>query len=235
MRSVPLGAPADRYKTIFFDLGDTLASAPSPLDIWLAAASEREARFRRDTLARALKAADETYGPRVYEYHGRMEEFWELYDRFVTGQLKLPDGGRSLAKTVEESFLDTRRWFRPYPETHSVLSELKQRGVELGIISNSTDEMIDRLNDLDLLRYFDTLTYSQEAGAEKPAPEPFRLALKRARQKPERCLHVGNSYEQDVLGARGAGIEPLLVDRKGKYPNPDCPVVKDLRGVLGEG
>jgi FMN phosphatase YigB (HAD superfamily) len=106
---------------------------------------------------------------------------------------------------------------RVFPETHSVLSELKRRGFSLGIISNNTDEIFDRMESLDLVRYFDTITYSQEAGAEKPDPAPFRLALQRANRAPWECLHVEDSYEMDVVGARGVGIEPILVDRKMKH------------------
>jgi HAD superfamily hydrolase (TIGR01549 family) len=223
-------------RTVFFDLGDTLAySTHTPLQIWLAVASEREMPLRKDALLQAMAEADQIYDPRLYEFKGRAEEFWHLYHQHVVGKLGLSGGGPALTEAVDHAFLDTKRWMRPFPETHSVLSELGQKGFDLGVISNNTDEMLDRMNDLDLLKYFSTVTYSQEAGAEKPAPEPFRLALKRAGRKPEQCIHVGNSLEQDIVGARGVGIEPILVDREGKHAEPGCVMVRDLRGILGEG
>ena len=88
------------------------------------------------------------------------------------------------------------------------------------------------MKSLDLVKYFDTITYSQEAGAEKPDPAPFRLALQRANRAPWECLHVGDSYEMDVVGARGVGIEPILIDRRMKYSGADCVTVRDLNGIL---
>jgi FMN phosphatase YigB (HAD superfamily) len=58
--------------------------------------------------------------------------------------------------------------------------------------------------------YFDSVTYTQEAGANKPDPTIFQLALKRAGCSPNEAVHVGDSYEKDVLGARRIGIMPIL-------------------------
>ena len=229
-----LGNLLDGAKVVFFDFGDTLVSLRAPLEVWVATASELGIRVRRDALRDATAAADKEYKSSVYEYRGRMEEFWKLYDGFVIKRLGFTDRGGRFGTAVEAAFLDTKRWMSVFPETHTVLSNLKRQGLILGIISNNTDDMLDRLNDLDLLRYFDSLTYSQEAGAEKPAPEPFVLALRRVRKKPEQCVHVGNSLEQDVAGAKGVGIRPILVDREGSHPNPGCAVVRDLRGLLEE-
>jgi len=229
-----LGNLLEGVSTVFFDFGDTLVSIRSPLEVWVTTASEQGFRLRRDSIRRATAAADETYKSRIYEYKGRMEDFWRLYDGFVIKELGFPDRGGRFSEAIEAAFLYTKKWMHPFPETRSVLSTLKQSGFRLGVISNNTDEMLDRLNDLDLLRYFDTLTYSQEAGAEKPAPEPFMLALRRARRKPEQCVHVGNSLEQDVAGARGVGVRPILLDREGNQTSPGCEVIRTLQGLIDE-
>ena len=229
-----MGGLLDGLSTVFFDFGDTLVSITPPIEVWVGVASERGVRVRRDSLRRATAAADQNYRSRLYGYRGRMEEFWKMYDDAVIKDLGLTDHGGRFSKAIEVAFLDTKRWMNLYPETRSVLSTLKQRGFKLGVISNNTDDMLDRLNDLDLLRYFDTLTYSQEAGAEKPAPEPFLLALRRARRKPEQCVHVGNSLEQDVAGARAVGIRPILVDREGSILDPGCKAIRTLQGLLEE-
>ena len=222
-----------KVDTVFFDFGDTLAySLLPPLEMWVKVGAEHGKLLRRDSLRRALSSADQEFLPKVYEFRGRMEEFWGAYDRFVLEKLGVRDTGGHLSRAVERYFLETKKWARPFPDTHSTLSALIQKGLALGIISNNTDEVLDRLNDLDLLKYFETVTYSQEAGAEKPAPEPFRLALKRAKRKPEQCFHVGNSYEQDVAGARGVGIRPVLVDREGKHTEADCLKVQSLGELL---
>jgi len=222
-----------KTNTVFFDLGGTLGySTHTPPEIWLAVSAELGLRIQEQALVQGMAEADKLYMPKVYEYKGRVEEFWHLYHAFVIGRLDLPKSSEDLLQAVDFAFLDTKRWMHPFPETRDVLSTLKQRGFHLGVISNNTDEMIDRMNDLDLVKYFETLTYSQEAGAEKPSPEPFRLALKRAGRKPEQCLHVGNSIEEDVAGARGVGIEPVLLDREGRHQTPSCAVVRNLRELL---
>ena len=45
-------------------------------------------------------------------------------------------------------------------------------------------------------------------------------------------MYVGDSYLADVLGSRGAGLHPILIDRDGKAPPIDAPVVRSLAEVL---
>lgn len=221
----------NNIKTIFFDLGDTLGEITrSVLEIWLDAAAENGVVLKPDALLESMKAADQTYNPKVYEYKGRMPEFWGQYDAYVLSRLGIDDRNGNLCRAIGRAFAEVMS--RVFPETHSVLAELKRRGFSLGIISNNTDEIFDRMKSLDLVKYFDTITYSQEAGAEKPDPAPFRLALQRANRAPWECLHVGDSYEMDVVGARGVGIEPILIDRRMKYSGADCVTVRDLNGIL---
>ncbi|MGD0318777.1 MAG: HAD family hydrolase [Nitrososphaerales archaeon] len=225
----------DNINTVFFDFGNTLGySTLSVLEAWVAAAAERGIVLQQDALLEAMKAADQIYSPKVYEYRGRMPEFWGLYDACVLDRLGIADGDGSLSRAVGSAFLDAGRLFRVFPETHPVLSELKQRGYSLGIISNNTDEMLDRMKSLGLVGYFDTVTYSQEAGAEKPDPAPFELALRRAGRAPQECVHIGDSLEQDIVGARGVGIKPILIDRSMKYPGTDCVTIRSLNEILNE-
>jgi putative hydrolase of the HAD superfamily len=228
-----LAASFSNIKSIFFDLGDTLGEITrSVLEIWLDAAAENGVVLDQDTLLESLEAADQKYNPKLYEYKGRMPEFWGQYDAYVLGRLGIDDRDEILCRAIGRAFVDAMKWARVFPETHSVLSELKRRGFALGIVSNNSDEILSRMESLDLVKYFDTITYSQEAGAEKPDPAPFRLALRRANSVPRECLHVGDSYEMDVLGARGVGIEPILVDRKMRYSETDCITIRDLNGIL---
>jgi putative hydrolase of the HAD superfamily len=230
-----LAVPLDNVNIIFFDLGDTLGEVTRSIsEVWLAALSEHGLILQQNALLEALKAAEEAYSPKVYEYKGRMPEYWNFYDAYVLNRLGVPDRDGDLSRAVGSAFIDALKWSRVFPETHSVLSKLKRRGFALGIISNNTDEIFDRMKRLDLVRYFDTITYSQEAGAEKPDPAPFKLALSRAGRAPHECLHLGDSYEMDVVGARGVGIEPILVDRKMRHLATDCVTIRSLDEILNE-
>ena len=69
---------------------------------------------------------------------------------------------------------------------------------------------------------------SAYAGAAKPDREVFTYALARIEALPEQTIYVGDVYLADVLGARGAGIEPILIDRAGRFGFVDCVVVRSL-------
>jgi len=61
--------------------------------------------------------------------------------------------------------------------------------------------------------YLDGVVSSAEAGARKPDPAIFDPALKLAGVGPDEALHVGDTADEDVAGARAAGIRALLIDR----------------------
>jgi putative hydrolase of the HAD superfamily len=73
-------------------------------------------------------------------------------------------------------------------------------------------------------------------GVEKPDPEIFRRALARLGATADRTLFVGDIVSIDVVGARGAGLRPVLLDAAGAYEDADCDRIArpgDLLGLLG--
>jgi putative hydrolase of the HAD superfamily len=75
----------------------------------------------------------------------------------------------------------------------------------------------------------DGVVSSAVAGAPKPHPAVFEQALRLAGATPEEALHVGDSVENDVEGARAAGVPALLVVREG-----DAPAGVEVIRSLGE-
>jgi FMN phosphatase YigB (HAD superfamily) len=57
----------------------------------------------------------------------------------------------------------------------------------------------------------------------------FEIALTRAGAERESTVHIGDFYQVDVVGARAAGIRPVLLDQAGLRPDADCPRVSSLR------
>ena len=221
-----------RPRAVFFDFGGTLAEPiADPLELWIDISDTFRLGADRSALMSALAAANEWFQTAVFAYHGRTRDLWPLYDRKVLGHIGLPNPDPALAARIEEWFRRVQ-WNRAYPESGEVLGLLCDRGYPLHVISNATDEVHDRLREVGLFGLLDSVTCSQEAGANKPDPRPFRLALTKAGCAPRDAVHVGNLYEDDVMGARGVGISPVLVDRKDERPDADCPRVRDLRGVL---
>jgi putative hydrolase of the HAD superfamily len=220
-----------RVKTVFFDAANTLFYAsPSRNEIWLEFLTTEGFRVQPSVLEQALSEADSLYETRLYDYHGRMEELWRLYDSIIFRKLGITDKESGLVKEVNNWFYQPK-WYRLYPETHEALRGLKNHGCKLGIISGNNDDLLRQLEWLDISDYFDSITYSQEARANKPEPAIFQLALKRAGCSPHEAVHVGDKYESDVLGARKTGITPILVDRDNRHFDADCLRIRDLREV----
>jgi putative hydrolase of the HAD superfamily len=105
--------------------------------------------------------------------------------------------------------------FTPYADAPGALKTLKQEGLALVVVSNWDVSLHSVLDRLGLAAALDAILTSAEAGARKPAPEIFRRALALAGVAAGEALHVGDSVEEDVAGARSAGIEPVLLRRDG--------------------
>jgi len=113
--------------------------------------------------------------------------------------------------TVEE-LVDAVR-MSAYPDAAPALGSLRGRGVKLVVVSNwdcSLGSVLERCGLGDLI---DGAVSSAEAGARKPDPRIFGPALALADCEPAEALHVGDTPEEDVEGARAAGIRALLIDR----------------------
>ena len=220
--------------TILLDLGDTLAYAVpnSVADIWLELLKEQGLSVNSDEVSLAVLEADKLYQPTIHDV-GKMNDFWIPHNRYVLNKLCIQDPSDSINNLINRGFLDCQRWFRVFPETHSVLASLKERGYKLGLISNNLDGMIQsQMKTLGISGYFDAVTFSQEAGVEKPDPAIFKLALKRTGSVPEECVHVGDNYDQDVIGARSVGIAPILIDRKRTSSSSECLRIASLSELL---
>jgi putative hydrolase of the HAD superfamily len=76
----------------------------------------------------------------------------------------------------------------------------------------------------------DRLVVSEEAGASKPDPRIFEIALARAGCAAEEAVMVGDSWTNDILGARAAGIRAIWFDRDARDPPlADVPVIRSLQ------
>jgi HAD superfamily hydrolase (TIGR01509 family) len=95
--------------------------------------------------------------------------------------------------------------FEPLPGAVQAVAELDRLGLRLAVVSNWDVALAGYLGQLGLAPRFETIVTSAEAGASKPDPRIFELALERLRVPPERALHIGDS-EADEEGARAAGM-----------------------------
>lgn len=103
--------------------------------------------------------------------------------------------------------------FRPYPEVRGVLGELRAAGARLVVVSNWDVSLHGVLEQTGLAPLLDGAVTSAEHGRAKPDPSILARGLELAGAAPAEAVHVGDSAEHDVAGARAAGIEPLLLVR----------------------
>jgi putative hydrolase of the HAD superfamily len=125
-----------------------------------------------------------------------------------------PVVGRALSLAeVSEAMLGSLR-FDAYPDALSTLAELRARGLALVAVSNWDSSLPDVLRGLELEPVLDATVTSAQVGRAKPDPAIFLRALELVAVRPEEALHVGDSLECDVQGARAAGIRAILLRRE---------------------
>ena len=122
--------------------------------------------------------------------------------------------------------------FRPYPEVPDVLARLREGGARLAVVSNWDVSLHDVLERTALRPLVDAVAISAELGVAKPDPAIFNAALQRLGAAADGALHVGDSLEHDVAGARAAGIDAVLVTRNGAQAPEGVRTVRSLAELV---
>ncbi|QEC50631.1 HAD family hydrolase [Baekduia soli] len=210
----------------------TLLGFDPPAPLLCAELARRGVTIGRDEAAVALRAE-------IAYYRAHHDEavdgaaLADLRDR-CAGVLDaaLPEHARGLPDLRDVLLASLR--FRAFPDVPGVLAQLRSRGAALVVVSNWDVSLHEALATTGLAPLVDAAISSAEAGAAKPDPAIFARALELAGGvAPERALHVGDSVEADVAGARAAGIAPVLVDRTGRAAARGLRAIADLRALVG--
>jgi putative hydrolase of the HAD superfamily len=226
------------YDAVFFDAANTLLY---PYPAVGAQYTEVAARYQVTTTADAVQQAfrhawgqvqaqseqDPTrYG--IGEPDGR--RFWHALVHATFTQIALPESFDLFFDELYTRFAAATA-YRLYPETLSVLKQLRQEGYRVAVISNWDSRLTAILEGLGLMEYLHHVTISAVVGWEKPHPAVFDHALQAVSVSPSRALHVGDSLREDIQGAAQAGLQPLWIQRQEMAASP-YPVIQDLNGVL---
>lgn len=108
--------------------------------------------------------------------------------------------------------------FAAYPDALEILPRLRARGLKLAVLSNWDISLPGVLSATGLRSFLDEVLTSAEVGRAKPAPDIFMAGLARLQMRPDEAIHVGDSAQADVAGARAAGISPVLLCRRAHEP-----------------
>jgi putative hydrolase of the HAD superfamily len=146
---------------------------------------------------------------------------------------QLPQAAELNGEEMTDALLDSLR-FTPFPDAAPALAELRAAGLRLAIVSNWDCSLRSILSGLGLAGAVDAIVVSAEAGARKPDAAIFRVALRDLRREASEAIFVGDSLETDVVGARAAGLRPLLLERQppGRTAEADVERIFSLQDLV---
>ena len=219
-------------QTVFLDAGGVLVW-PNWLRI-----SETLARHGVDVAADVLAAAE----PRAKKRLDTGATIQATNDRqrgWAYFNLVLSEAGVSLTPATDAALAELHAyhqranlWELVPANVRPSLTALRGCGVRLVVVSNANGRLHHLFERLNLLDAFDCVFDSHVEGVEKPDPQYFAIALARSGATPDATIHVGDLYHVDVVGARGAGITPVLFDVADLYPEADCLRVRSLDDLV---
>lgn len=218
-----------RLRAIFFDYGGTL---DGPASHWLPRFLQlyREAGIDL-TFERFREAFDHATRSGYREPHVAGFDLQALVEFHVARQLEHLGLAVRVGEPVVRAFVQASR--AALADSRTVLGRLHGR-VQLGVISNFYGNVARILDDAGFGPLLDTVVDSTRVGVSKPDPAIFRLALQRLGCEPGAALYVGDSFDKDVAGARGAGLRSAWLVGSTDPPCP-APELVDFRvRSLGE-
>jgi putative hydrolase of the HAD superfamily len=115
-----------------------------------------------------------------------------------------------------------------YPDVLPTLTQLREN-YRLGLLSNGNSYPARcGLDDM-----FGFVIFSQDIGYEKPSPRFYQIAIEKAGCRKEELLHIGDSLENDVIGAKNYGITSVWLNRDRVEPETDTDIDYEI-GSLSE-
>jgi putative hydrolase of the HAD superfamily len=227
-----------RFSAVFFDAANTLVHPEPPVGELYArtarkygvdvSAADVQAQFRRSWETLQTKAVGDPVRYGIGEADGR--RWWHALVAETFRPLGLPQPFDTFFDELYALFAQPEVW-RVYPDVLEVLEALKARGMIMGVLSNWDTRLGPLLTGLGLMPYFQHVVLSAVVGWEKPHPRIFASALELVGVPASQVLHVGDNYQQDVVGAQQAGIYAVWLRRRGER-TADCPVISSLHELL---
>jgi len=228
-------------KAIFFDWFNTVACYEPPRELLHSRLLEDfDIKISAEDLLPALLTADKYfYSENSHSMvdnrpHEEQSKIYFKYGSILLSEIGVRPEEDLVARIIKRwPEIKGKMRFALYDDVLPAVKKLKKRNLILGLITNATNRQISICRDLGLEEYLDLTITSEEAGVEKPDPHIFLMALDRSGVNAADTMHVGDQYEQDVIGAMEAGIKPVLIDRYNLYPDfTDCPRIIGMSEIL---
>lgn len=197
-------------KALSFDFGQTLAEFD--YDFVAQRLAERGVAFDPRASAASSKQAWLIYGAKKSDGHA---EAWRamMIAQLTAGGVT-HDLARELSAWLWQEQPRRNLWRRPIPGMIELVSELKQAGAPIAIISNSEGHLAELVDELGWTPHFDVVVDSGRLHIDKPDPRIFAHACAALGVSAQQLLHVGDAWEADVQGALGASANAVWFDRE---------------------
>lgn len=145
---------------------------------------------------------------------GKYGGFFDFQTELISKYLKKPPGQVKafLEKTIYSGWKDMFKSIKPYRFAKEAVIEFKKRGLKIGILS---DFIPEQKNDIwGILPYCDAVLGSEEVGALKPSPVPFKALADILGVPCTKILYVGNNVKYDVAGAKAVGMRTACIKNR---------------------
>jgi len=196
-------------KAVTFDVGGTLIEPwPSVGHVYAEVAARHGLRtFSAGELNARFKTA---WQKRKNFEHSREEWSRLVYEVFEISQAE-PFSDKFFSELYDR-FAGPEAWHL-FEDVLPTLTTLASRGIRLGVISNWDERLRPLLRKLKLDGYFAMMAISREVGFPKPSRHIFQQAVSGLGVAPGEILHIGDSPEMDIAGAKAAGFHALQIHR----------------------
>jgi 2-haloacid dehalogenase len=207
-------------RVIVFDLMGTLLDLQA-LDVYFERFFDNSA-IRKEWFAQTLQLSMAALLTNAYEDFGVQTD---------TG-LEITARRYKVSMLGEEKnlILGTLRKLRPFPDVSKSLQRMRDAGLRLAALTNSTAQAVEaQLAHAGLREHFEEVISADEIHCFKPAPEVYHLAARRLGVEPGQ-LRLVSAHDWDVTGALRAGCAASFVARPGQVMNPFGPQ-PDMKGT----
>jgi 2-haloalkanoic acid dehalogenase type II len=202
-------------KAVLFDLGNTLVYQ-NPYEVFQKILGTHGITITIDEIKKAFTKTEREFNPERYSGLSA-HEFYTQLNLHVLKHLGIKDPNllRSLAEDIDF------QWFKIakiclYDDVKPTLEKLRKEGFKLGLITDGyRDELERMLSKFGLQDFFDVCVCADTIGKRKPNPQVFKYALDKLNVSPSETVFVGDRLDIDYLGAKEAGMTPILIQREG--------------------
>lgn len=228
------------FRAVLFDLDGTLrVNRPAGADVFYGLLESYGHRVTDELRRRATRwvhgywaDSDELYAD-LLDAGGSMAGLYRHFASKHMAALGLDLKRRQfLVDTISSRM---RAEYRPesvVPEgVPEMLEGLAGAGYRLGLLSNRDVGLRESSENHALNHHFEIILEAGEVRRWKPHPEFFWEALGRIGVPASEAVYIGDNYFADVLGARSAGLQSILLDPEGLFPEAQCPVIEEVTEV----